>query len=355
MHSLDYPSSVILVVNSVSWKPFYELHAKTEKELPSSSVSLQYRARVKQSTGEDWTQTALTLSTVTSDSSNTAIPEPRPLKLVRTGSRLVNESRNGPTQKPAQRERVRARSAINSHALAHYSATSPRYSPASPQYSPTRSSYSSDTSAAVPCAVVESSYGFRGTNPSAPPPVIMVPATIVSETPVAASYSVEGKSTIPSDAKGHQVSIANLPFDAQISHITVPRIEPRVYLEVSPYCRCRAPQGARLLNPMTVRGQKYERVSTISGPCKRHPQRQLRFQIVHQCKHTHTPRLAKHATFTNLHHAEHQRRGLVQLYPGLGLLRQGHIHTVFAHREHRRQRLRRGAHDDDAHHTDHCV
>jgi len=58
------------------------------------------------------------------------------------------------------------------------------------------------------------------------------PTTVVSETPIAISFSVHGESTIPSDDVVHQVVIALLPFEATISYISVPRIEPRVYLQV---------------------------------------------------------------------------------------------------------------------------
>jgi len=58
------------------------------------------------------------------------------------------------------------------------------------------------------------------------------PTTVVSETPIAISFSVHGESTIPSDDVVHQVVITVLPFEATISYISVPRIEPRVYLQV---------------------------------------------------------------------------------------------------------------------------
>ena len=59
------------------------------------------------------------------------------------------------------------------------------------------------------------------------------PITIVTETPMAISFSVNGESNIPSDGIDHQVSVAVLPFSAKISYITIPRIEPRVFLQVT--------------------------------------------------------------------------------------------------------------------------
>ncbi len=59
-------------------------------------------------------------------------------------------------------------------------------------------------------------------------------STSVTETPFAISYSVEGKSTIPSDGIEHQVAVAVLPFQSSTSYVTVPRIDPRLFLQVRP-------------------------------------------------------------------------------------------------------------------------
>ena len=61
---------------------------------------------------------------------------------------------------------------------------------------------------------------------------ITEPTTVVSETPMAISFTVHGESTIPSDEVDHQVSVALLPFKAKISYVTIPRIDPRVFLQV---------------------------------------------------------------------------------------------------------------------------
>jgi Domain of unknown function (DUF4139) len=63
-----------VVVRNATWSPAYELHATTEAGIPAPSVSLHYRARVTQSTGEDWTDVELTLSTADMNLSNQTIP-----------------------------------------------------------------------------------------------------------------------------------------------------------------------------------------------------------------------------------------------------------------------------------------
>lgn len=60
-----------------------------------------------------------------------------------------------------------------------------------------------------------------------------VPGTVVRDSVLSVSYSVQGKSTIPSDGLSHMVSVAQLEFDCQIRYVAVPRVEAVVYLQVS--------------------------------------------------------------------------------------------------------------------------
>lgn len=55
---------------------------------------------------------------------------------------------------------------------------------------------------------------------------------MVTQTPMTLTYRVRGKSDISSDGKEHTVTIAILPFEAEIDYISIPRIDPRVFLEV---------------------------------------------------------------------------------------------------------------------------
>lgn len=53
------------VVTNASWSAIYDLHATTGVGHPSSSVSLHYRAAIQQSTGEDWRDTSISVSSAT--------------------------------------------------------------------------------------------------------------------------------------------------------------------------------------------------------------------------------------------------------------------------------------------------
>lgn len=71
-------------MSNVSWTPTYELHATTDKGKPCADVSLHYRAIVTQSTGEDWTNAKLTLSTMKSDTRAKALPTLHRVKIQQT-------------------------------------------------------------------------------------------------------------------------------------------------------------------------------------------------------------------------------------------------------------------------------
>jgi uncharacterized protein (TIGR02231 family) len=66
-----------------------------------------------------------------------------------------------------------------------------------------------------------------------PTTALAEPTTLVHESPLALTYHVEGASGVPSDGVPHQVSIAVLPFDAKIQHVTVPKVRPVAYLQAT--------------------------------------------------------------------------------------------------------------------------
>ncbi|TFK68241.1 hypothetical protein BDN72DRAFT_769601 [Pluteus cervinus] len=323
------------IVAHASWHPTYELHATTTSDgRPSPTVSLHYRARVTQSTGEDWTDTSLTLSTVASDVVAQSLPQPIPFKI---------RPRNGFFQKPlfptnnfnnpqkfalatqsqtllsfgqqAQQQQQPQQSIFGNPQPQSYSAfgqpatggglfgaapattgggifgsaptttggafgsstgtglfgsTAPApastglfgSAPSAPAASPFTGFGSAAPAAptgfggglfgsAAASSGPAPAFGASAANPGGPTEpdapaadaaeesfeelalhgTLDEPKTTVTETPVAVSFSVKGQTTIPSDGIDHRVSVAILPFEANISHITVPSTEPRVYLQ----------------------------------------------------------------------------------------------------------------------------
>ncbi|KAJ6615886.1 hypothetical protein B0H10DRAFT_2435257 [Mycena sp. CBHHK59/15] len=364
------------IVSNASWESTYELHAATENGKPSSSVALHYRARIVQSTGEDWSDTALTLSTVAASTIAKSIPWLSPIKIrpqshsawkgVRPaapgfantsifhqknpfgdipsvysqpqvpgstwnagglfggggGFGAFSQQQQPQQQHPQQHGNNNAfgnSSAYNQPQVlgstwnaggrgefGAFSQQHPQQQP--PQQHPQQQQQlqqqaplfgTSQQSGSVQPQQNSSIFGApqqntslfgapqqsggvqqqqQGTTsfvglfgtatpaPSLPeasdeqeqaedfeeiaiPGAQAGPTTIVTETPLAISYAVEGATTVPSDGMAHQVSVAVLPFEAKISHIVTPRVDARVYLQ----CHVKNTSEYRLLpGPVSV-------------------------------------------------------------------------------------------------------
>jgi hypothetical protein len=108
---------------------------------------------------------------------------------------------------------------------------------------PTAASLFGSGSATTATAASGSNFGEGSADESVPVPdegfeevvvpgAMAEPTTVVVETPLALSYSVEGNSSIPSDGVEHQVSVAVLIFECKVTHVAIPRIDAQVYLQV---------------------------------------------------------------------------------------------------------------------------
>jgi hypothetical protein len=231
------------------WKATYDLHATTENGRPSSAVELHFRARVSQSTGEDWANTSLTLSTAVFDPLEQGLPAFKALRVSPVQS--VQRPAQKTTISIPERERDMSRSSRSrSRAYRPYAREQPTIIMASSRRrsrshsrsrSPLRYSegqiptydgyndYVEDTTRAHTLAIVhddedaseDEDLGFASE-----------PATVVSESPLSRTYRVAGNSTIPSDGREHQVLIAVLPFEAQLSYVALPRARTVAYMQV---------------------------------------------------------------------------------------------------------------------------
>jgi len=153
-------------VSNAQWYPVYDLHAGSDNGKPSSSVSLQYRVALSQSTGETWNNTDLTLSTSATDVLNAGIPTSQSLSI-----------------EPIQK---------------------------------TSSLFGASAGAALVQIQRQA---------------IALPRGIVSKSPLSVTYTVEGKTTIPTDGQSHKVLVASLPLEATVTHVTSPRKSTAAYLQ----------------------------------------------------------------------------------------------------------------------------
>ncbi|KAI0252907.1 hypothetical protein BJV78DRAFT_1281252 [Lactifluus subvellereus] len=282
------------LVRDATWSPAYELHATTEAGFPAPSVSLHYRARVSQSTGEDWTDVELSLSTADMDLSKQTIPvlsatkirppwlmnqfcfdatanvedymskpyippvpgaAAQPWRRKRSMDRVSLISplakRLGPGPPPtATKKRLVHTNAEGTAFMA--SSTPPGFNsfrasaPGLPPFSlpppppmvqpagPLARSLPSPAPALAPVAPPDEWQDLDADDATVEEPTpIGEPTSVVHESPLALTYHVEGASGVPSDGVPHQVSVAVLPFEAKILHVTVPKERPAAYLEAS--------------------------------------------------------------------------------------------------------------------------
>ena len=162
-------------VSNAQWYPVYDLHAGSENGKPSPSVSLQYRVALSQSTGEIWNNTDLILSTSATDVLNAGIPTSQSLSI-----------------EPVSKYQP---SVLVSTQVTRMS-----------------------SSAGAPAQQMQQS--------------LAAPRGIVSKSPLSVTYTVEGKTTIPTDGQSHKVLVANLPLEATVTHVTTPRKSTVAYLQV---------------------------------------------------------------------------------------------------------------------------
>lgn len=66
---------------SATWKPVYEIHVTTTDSVPSSSVVLTYRCQISQSTGENWDNVELAVTTAKHYVLSIGLPEPKKMEI----------------------------------------------------------------------------------------------------------------------------------------------------------------------------------------------------------------------------------------------------------------------------------
>ncbi|KAF9653409.1 hypothetical protein BDM02DRAFT_1911688 [Thelephora ganbajun] len=196
-------------VSDARWLPLYDLRAYSQDGKPSTSVSLHYRVNLSQSTGEDWNEAKLILSTSQTDILNAGIP---------TSDGLVIEPIPKPPPSPASSaEVVRSR----------YATMAARAMVVQPEAVSSVGSeeYEDDESA--------ESFGGAASFPAVVLPEMSEGGAAISKSPMAVNYTVDDLTTIPSDDVSHKVLVAVIPLEASISHITTPRKSPLAYLQCS--------------------------------------------------------------------------------------------------------------------------
>ncbi|KAH9933560.1 uncharacterized protein BXZ73DRAFT_46253 [Epithele typhae] len=196
LHECLLAIQLTYLVSKVSWMPYYDLYATTSEGKTSSEISMVYRASIRQSTGEDWDDVKLTLSTANSQTrSSLSVPTIDRLKL----------SALRPPPAPEYR----------SHAPMAMIAPMSRM------------------------PVGRKKMAVMPTEPESLPDVSVideyeeVPATTLDRSALSLSYRVEEVVTIASDGLAHKVAIAPLTFTAELRYVCVPKKTPAAFIEAT--------------------------------------------------------------------------------------------------------------------------
>ena len=184
----------LLGLYDAQWYPLYDLYASSQDGKPSTSVSLHYRVNLSQSTGEDWNNAKLILSTSDTDVLNAGVP---------TSDGLVVEPKQPPSPQPKRKRGVSHRT----------KQTARKTNSALDDEDLDLDFYSTDLL-------------------DVPPPEMSEGGAAISKTPMNVHYAVDELTTIRSDGESHKVLVAIVPLEATISHITTPRKSPLAYLQV---------------------------------------------------------------------------------------------------------------------------
>jgi len=177
----SFQADLSYTIKNASWQPLYDLRLwEAEAEAERPSLEATYLGQVQQSTGEDWNNIELILSTARPAVSG-SLPELDPWYLY--------IKRPPPPPRGPMPERKKGRP--------------PMVAMAEPEV---------------------------GTEPEAePPPAAWEQAAVVFATVdtsgAAVTFHVSGRANIPSDGQPHKTTIATYPLEPELDYVTAPKLE----------------------------------------------------------------------------------------------------------------------------------
>ena len=175
---------VSYLVNRASWQPLYDLKVETEEK----QLNLTYLAEIQQSTGEDWQNVALTLSTA-KPGLGTLPPRVEPWYI---GSDL-------PVPR-ASRRRITKKSSLSTEESYELLAASAAI--------PDEENYESEDNEAAE-----------------------VVAATVAKSGSVVTFEVNGGGNIPSDGTPHKVTVFSDRYSVKLEYVAIPRLVSFVYLQ----------------------------------------------------------------------------------------------------------------------------
>ncbi|KAI0091278.1 hypothetical protein BDY19DRAFT_904726 [Irpex rosettiformis] len=228
-------------VSNASWKPLYDLHAKSQETEAKTPVTLSYRASINQKTGEAWVNAPLVLSTASGATHSARIPH---LPTYHLRPRAVAGSQRPLFGNPPQ-------SQFQSFVMAQQTSAVPPPPVQAFEVQKPVALFGSQSNQAPPIQAdgsssnIQSSAPLFGQTASTPAQEYFLEedentpldddmdshTTKLQTTPVSVSYAVSHPVDIPSDGADHTVTISTLDLEADISRICIPRVDAITYLQ----------------------------------------------------------------------------------------------------------------------------
>ncbi|KAG9020890.1 hypothetical protein FS842_006959 [Serendipita sp. 407] len=236
--------------------------------MPSKKLALHYRASVKQSTGEDWSDATLNLSTASPDSGGTKIPVLKGVKIIQKHYGAFTAKRGdggGGLFGGANQSTVPSTNLFGgfSQQQQHPPPPPPRqWQQQQQQYQQQQYQPQPDTQTSLlgtvsrnripepPIPHQGATFGATATWEAQPVgfgasddpiineeeeedaelPLIAIPSAVASKNSMAANFQVQGRANIRSDGSTHKVAIATLSLQAKVEQVVVPRSMNGAYL-----------------------------------------------------------------------------------------------------------------------------
>ncbi|KAI1792172.1 hypothetical protein LXA43DRAFT_364276 [Ganoderma leucocontextum] len=225
------------LVTSVSWRPYYDLHASTSDGKPSSDVSLHYCANITQNTGEDWSNTVLTLSTANSHALHSlTVPKLDSLRLLparppaSSGGELVGGGIIQRQQRAEMCVPLTSNLGQQPFPAAHVTQPAPIRVARKAALSPGRRDRARATPS-PPAFEEEFENIVDSTSDEEVEYETLLEGAVLAKNPLSLAYRVEGRVSLPSDGVAHKVSIAVLDFSAALKYVCVPRKTSATFIE----------------------------------------------------------------------------------------------------------------------------
>ncbi|KAF8609754.1 hypothetical protein BDV93DRAFT_465221 [Ceratobasidium sp. AG-I] len=212
------------VVSHASWTPLYDVRATIGQASTPSSIGIHYRASITQTTGENWPEVPLTLSTASPQQSS-SMPSLSPWRIG------CPQPRHRSSWSPPRSRRSRSRSHSPPRLVEVVRSRSRRQLSRSRSRSPDYFRRRSRSPTRIITVKADEYSAPVQARPRSPSPIRWRNVENVSSNTLSATFRIPGRSSIPSDEDSHKVVIQVLNLQTNIEWVCIPRRLECVFLK----------------------------------------------------------------------------------------------------------------------------